>query len=85
MVQDSDKSSKDVKKVSAQCKKQVKYELMVQSENIELNSPLYEACKKDLQTFCPDVAHDQGKVRLFLYLEIYLLINTQYNLHRLNY
>jgi Golgi apparatus protein 1 len=61
MVQDSDKSSKDVKKVSAQCKKQVKYELMVQSENIELNSPLYEACKKDLQTFCPDVAHDQGK------------------------
>lgn len=62
MVEDSAKDLRTHTQVSHQCRKQVKYELMVQSENLVLNEPLYAACQGDLQRLCPSMQTSEGKV-----------------------
>jgi len=51
----SEKIVEDYTKVSEKCRKQLKKELAVQSENIQLNPEMFHACKEDIDEFCRGV------------------------------
>ncbi|XP_045768280.1 Golgi apparatus protein 1 [Maniola jurtina] len=43
-----------------ECRQQLRSQLFQQKENIDLDPDLKEACKKDLQEFCPTVLHGES-------------------------
>ncbi|XP_065676137.1 Golgi apparatus protein 1-like isoform X1 [Hydra vulgaris] len=53
---------KEQTSVSENCRTQIKKELITQSENIKLNPNLFQACQKDIQTFCSNVPYSGAQV-----------------------
>ena len=50
------------KKVSPECKMEVRLVAELQAEDFHLDRALYFACKADREVLCPDVAAGEGRV-----------------------
>lgn len=50
--------------IRKECRQQLRAQLFQQRENIDFDPKLEHVCEKDIKTFCPNIEHGGGRVRL---------------------